>query len=359
MRDRLAERLLSTVMVWDSTQVRRQLRELQTLAGIKYDDYGNFGPGAKFIESLAGWLNQFPMERRQIALDFVLGELVFISETQMTHLITLVPTEVIASELRTRIAKITDIPVHRIRAMEQHADFKQLRRASLIIGASDGARLDQLRRASGLSHEQFLQGPAATPDQIKPLARELAKQLAGSNAEHAPFQHVFFVDDFSGSGRTLVRDTDEGVKGKLLRLRNDLADAAKQGYVVPDIPGTIVLYCASEQAEEHVRSHLHKVGLSDWSVRASQTIPNAVRVTDTNSKMITLSHEYYDPATEDEHKEGPVPIGYSDCALPLVLAHNTPNNSICPLWMDTRDKAESKQRKALFPRYERHHPDRP
>lgn len=360
MRDRLAERLLSTVMGWDSTQVRRQLRELQTLAGIKYDDYGNFGPGAKFIESLAGWLNQFPIERRQLALDFVQDELVFISETQMTHLITLVPAEVIASELRTRIATSTDIQVHRIREMEQHPDYKQLRRASLIIGASDGARLDQLRRASRLSHEQFLQGPAATPDQIKPLAKELAKQLDSTDAEHAPFQHVFFVDDFSGSGRTLIRDTDDGVvKGKLLRLHEDLADAAKAGYVEPEVPGTIVLYCASEQAERHVRANLHKAGLEGWNVRATQTLPNTLRVTDTNADMTALSHDYYDPATEDEHKGGPVPIGYDDCALPLVLAHNTPNNSICPLWMDTRDKPDSLKRKALFPRYERHHPDRP
>jgi hypothetical protein len=359
VRDSLAERLLSTVMDWDSTQVRHQLGELQTLAGIKYDEYGNFGPGAKFIESLAGWLNQFPMERRQLALDFVLNELVFISETQMTHLISLVPTEVIAGELRARIATSTGIPIHRIRGMEEHPAYKQLRRASLIIGASDGARLDQLRRASQLSHEQFLQGPAATPDQLKPLSKELAKQRDSIDAEHAPFQHVFFVDDFSGSGRTLIRDTDEGVKGKLLRLRVDLADAAREGYVEADVAGTVVLYCASEQAVTHVRTNLNKAGLKSWNVQAIQTLPNALRVTDTNSEMVALSHHHYDPSTEDQHKEGPVPIGYNDCALPLVLAHNTPNNSICPLWMDTRDKPNSKNRRALFPRYERHHPDRP
>src|ERR1700722_3867292 len=359
MRDRLAERLLSTVMGWDSTQVRHQLRGLQTLAGIKYDGYGNFSPGAKFIESLAVWLNQFPIGRRQLALEFVQDELVFISETQMTHLITLVPAEVIDSELRTRIAESTDIQVHRIREMEERPDYKRLRRASFIIGASDGARLDQLRRASRLSHEQFLQGPAATPDQIKPLAKELAKQLDGTDAEHAPFQHVFFVDDFSGSGRTLIRDTDDGVvKGKLLRLHEDLADAAKAGYVEPDVPGTVVLYCASEQAERHVRANICKAGLKGWNVRSIQTLPNTLRVTDTNADMIALSQDYYDPATEDEHK-GPVPIGYDNCALPLVLAHNTPNNSICPLWMDTRDEPDSLKRKALFPRYERHHPDRP
>ena len=358
MKDELAERLLSRVMGWDTTQVTQQLGELQTLAGIKYDEYGNYGPGAKFVESLAVWLHQLPEQRRQLAVDFVLNELVFISETQMSHLITLVPTEVIAPVLRARISQSTEIPIHRIHEIEQHADFKHLRRASLVLGASDGARLDQLRRASRLSHEQFLQGPAPSPEQLKPFAEKLAGQQP-TEATHAPFEHIFFVDDFSGSGETLIRDDDGGPKGKLVRLRENLVAAAEAGYVRPNVPGTIVLYCASEQAEQHIQANLHRASLDGWEVRATHTLPRALRVTDdTNPEMVELCHEYFDPITEDEHK-GSVPLGYSECALPLVLAHNTPNNSICPLWMDTRDQPGSLDRRALFPRYERHHPDRP
>jgi hypothetical protein len=141
-------------------------------------------------------------------------------------------------------------------------------------------------------------------------------------------------------------------------LRRDLVESADAGYVLPDVPGTVVLYCASEQAVRHIAENLHKTGLGDWSVRSTHMLPLNIRVTYTNSEMADLACEYYDASTNDKHK-GPVPLGFSDCALPLVLAHNTPNNSICPLWMDTRDDPDSLKRRALFPRYERHHPDRP
>lgn len=65
----------------------------------------------------------------------------------------------------------------------------------------------------------------------------------------------------------------------------------------------------------------------------------------------------FDPVTVDDSK-GEAPIGYHDCALPLVLCHNTPNNSVCLLWMDTREIEGSRKLRALFPRYERHHPER-
>jgi hypothetical protein len=74
--------------------------------------------------------------------------------------------------------------------------------------------------------------------------------------------------------------------------------------------------------------------------------------------MATLCRAYYDPDTADQHKSD-TPIGYDDCALPLVLGHNTPNNSVCLLWAESPEGPNSNQRKALFPRYERHHRDRP
>jgi hypothetical protein len=87
VKDDLAERLLSRVMDWDTTEIKQYIPDLQMLAAIKYDEYGNYGPGAKFLESLAAWLQQLSEDHRQVALDFVLNELVFVSETQMSHLI--------------------------------------------------------------------------------------------------------------------------------------------------------------------------------------------------------------------------------------------------------------------------------
>ena len=59
-----------------------------------------------------------------------------------------------------------------------------------------------------------------------------------------------------------------------------------------------------------------------------------------------LLHKYYDSSIEDEHK-GKVLHGYADCGLPLVLTHNTPNNSLFLLW-------EREKTKPLFPRFQRH-----
>ena len=59
MRDQLAEQLLAKVMKWDSAEVAGHMPLLQSMATYKYDDYQQFFPGMRFIESLALWLQQF------------------------------------------------------------------------------------------------------------------------------------------------------------------------------------------------------------------------------------------------------------------------------------------------------------
>jgi hypothetical protein len=376
-------------MGWGTRELQQFVPDLQALSLMKYDEYGNYGPGIKFVENLAAWLDQFAVDERQIALDFVMDELVFVSNSELAHLVSLVPLEVLRPVIRTRIGEQLDIPRFRIAAIEATAEFQRLMRSSLIIGASDGAKLDQLRRASSeLSHEQFIQGTEPDLHQLERLARKLAKRFrdgdtnegddesalssdqvdADLNVENAttetsaiaPFEHVFFVDDFSGSGRTLLRKDDgEPWDGKLIRLRDHLVTAAQHGYVVPDVPGTIVLYFASEKAQDHLADHLAAAGFSNWTVEVVAELPSSRCIDRTNAQLAELCNRVVDPTTEDKHK-GLAPLGYSDCALPLVLAHNTPNNSICVLWMDTRDEIDprSTRLKALFPRFERHHKDR-
>jgi len=60
MKDQLAEELLAKVMGWKSPQdfVEHGL-PLQVIAAYKYDEYQQFSPGMRFIESLALWLGQF------------------------------------------------------------------------------------------------------------------------------------------------------------------------------------------------------------------------------------------------------------------------------------------------------------
>ena len=52
MRDLLAERLLAAVMGWSAEQVAEQRPILQSFAKYKYDEYQQFSPGMRFVESL-------------------------------------------------------------------------------------------------------------------------------------------------------------------------------------------------------------------------------------------------------------------------------------------------------------------
>jgi hypothetical protein len=346
-------------MGWSTGQFQAYVPNLQALAEIKYDEYGNYGPGGKFIENLAGWLYQFPTERRQVALDFVMRGLVFISEAEMRQLISLVPSASISPVLRARVGAAHGLAAHRIAAIERHSEYAVLRRKSLVLGASDGARLDQLRRVSQLSHEQFLQTPSPSIEQLQKLARKLANALMLTTGPQAAFEHVFLVDDFSGSGTTLIRKqaSGDGYEGKIISLRESLAAGAGEGLIVENVPGTVVLYCASEQALDQVRGCLVEMGLTNWSVEAVQILPYSLRVTERFPDMARLCEDLFDETSVDEDK-GRTPIGFADCALPLVLSHNAPNNSVCLLWLDTREREGSDDLRALFPRYERHHPDR-
>ena len=59
MRDELAENLLAKVMAWSDEEKARERALLQDLARYKFDEYQQYAPGRRFIESLALWLRQF------------------------------------------------------------------------------------------------------------------------------------------------------------------------------------------------------------------------------------------------------------------------------------------------------------
>jgi hypothetical protein len=359
MRSELAEELLTTLMGWDRAAFVDRVRELEALATYKYDEYGNFRPGIKFFESLAAWLNQFTPDERAVALDFVLEHLVFVSDAEMTHLIELVYTEHIDVVLRRRVSHETGVDQYRVAATVMRSEFTEIRRRSLILGASDGSRLDRLRRSSPvLSHEQFLQSSEPPPDLVSPMRTKLAEAL-GVGIEEASFRHVFLVDDFSGSGETMLRAEGHGYKGKLVKLKNSLEALVEVGLLEPEHGVTVILYLASEQAELHIRGLLAEAGMAPWELRVVQSLPLALRVSTTAPAFAQLAEVYYDDeAMTDEHK-GRAPVGYAGCELPLVLAHNTPNNSVSLLWADSSGDADGSGQRALFPRYERHHKDRP
>lgn len=361
MRPELAEELLHKLMDWDRAAFQEKVRRLEVLASYKFDEYGNFRPGVKFLESLAAWLNQFGDQiERTTALDFVLDRLIFISDGEMTHLIELVYADHIELVLRRRVARQLDCSPYQIARIVGNDAFAALRRRSLVLGASDGARLDRLRRSAPfLSHEQFLQSNEPPIGLVAAMRDKLVEAL-GQRKLDAPatFGHVFLVDDFAGSGETMLRIKDGAYKGKLCKLADAMDKLAAEGLLSKDVGVTVILYVASEQARIHLDTTLKTSPLPSWEVRVVQELPSWIRVNEQDAAFAALCERYYDRVLTDEHK-GEAPLGYASCALPVVLSHNTPNNSVSLLWADTTQEPDSLGRRALFPRYERHHRDRP
>jgi hypothetical protein len=74
-------------MGWDPAQVARYGADLLALAGLKYDEYERYLPGVKFLESLAGCLSDLNIDQRRTIVRFVLEDLIFMSRTELDHLI--------------------------------------------------------------------------------------------------------------------------------------------------------------------------------------------------------------------------------------------------------------------------------
>jgi hypothetical protein len=88
VKDELAESLLARVMGWDQQTVTAERAVLQNMARYKYDEYQQFAPGRRFIESLALWLSQFPAGKaRTTAYEFVRRRLIFVSSAEMDQLV--------------------------------------------------------------------------------------------------------------------------------------------------------------------------------------------------------------------------------------------------------------------------------
>jgi len=203
MNDKNAQQLLATVMGWDdSGEVQEYVPDLLLLAEYKYDHYQRFGPGSKFIESLAHWLKQFEEADRTIALNFVMNNLVFISDAEMSHLVQTAYIDWVVQERIRLVAEEKGIPVHKVGKITNDTRFKELGIKSLYLGLSDGARTNEFRRASfgDITNEQIWQayelGDEKTTDMVSELGSNLTSE--GFSAKEPRFNIVWLLDDFRG-----------------------------------------------------------------------------------------------------------------------------------------------------------------
>lgn len=355
MRDALAERLLANVMAWTPEDVARERPVLQALAALKYDEYQQFSPGMRFVESLALWLKQFDsMTERNVAYAFVLSRLVFLSHAEMAHFAAIAYPDVIRPVFIERAAKDTTLPPFRVSQVLGTEVFKQLERSSLFFGLSDGARVDLFRRSNKeLSHEQIFTSYEISKEKVFEIRTWLDEKRGLNDVAPA----LVLLDDFTASGTSCLTPDGERARGKLAKFveRVQTSEEWKTVVAFPKTRLVVVFYVATAQALTNIESGAEilrqKYGIEltvlcvqriapDISLNASQTEP-----------MIALIKKYYDPLAKEKHPEwgGDVPFGYKEGGLPLVIHHNTPNNSVFVLWAEDSDAVQP-----LFPRVSRH-----
>ncbi|MBV9122147.1 MAG: hypothetical protein JO112_02145 [Planctomycetes bacterium] len=369
MRDWLAEKLLAEVLQWTPEDVAQERPILQALAAYKYDEYLQFSAGSRFIENLALWLVQFETpEERHTAYAFMKGQLVFCSAAEMRHLVEIAYPDHIRTLLLDRTAGNSP-DRFRPATVATRTDFKVRQRQCLFLGLSDGARIDAFRRANrDLNHEQIWQSYELSEQRVTKLLGKLSQhleQITGRVPDPADcrFQTLVLLDDFSASGTsyyTLPATCPGG--GKITDFLKDLSDETKPVARLVDLRQLeviILLYLATEQAIEY----LGEASKATWvkrgipcTVEVVQLLPKEIRLVRGGGNEIdrVIEHsKYYDHDIYDEHfAKGRTPdarYGYADCGLPLVLHHNTPNNSVALLM-----SYEGLKFRGLFPRIQRH-----
>jgi hypothetical protein len=368
MRDALAERLFGEVMGMapeDEDLLVRTVRPLQRMASYKFDDYGGYGPGIKFLETLAIWLQQFERAEREVALQFVTDELVFLSDREIQHALALAYQDLVRPALVREAAAEVGVGAWCIAQVLGSSAFRIRQRRTMFMGLADGARLDQFRRANpALVHEQF-SITAEPPDRVATgLRDDLKKWLEKNQLEgDATFNRFVLIDDFSGSGFTALRQNpkDGTWGGKLHHVRTHLDSLVKLGVATSGFAVQVLLYTASEQAKDALRERIKAAGLS-WTVEVVQLIPRQ-NLVNPDSEFAEICRKYHDTHVDDKVKtdasSATAALGFRDSRLPLILSHNTPNNSVGILWENTADEPNSTSRfTPLFPRHERHKADR-
>ena len=382
MNQDLALKVLGRIMKWPDDHARDEFQWLRLMARLKYDGYHDFHAGMRFVESLVTWLQQFESsQERETAYAFVRRTLVYVGPSEMQRLVEQFYPRTVRDRLVSMVAAECGIQRYQVLAdPAARAKEKRLRRQTLFMGLSDGARIDTIRRAySGvLSNEQFVSSTQVDTEKWKDLLDNLRHDLQDPGAR---FRLVYLIDDFTGTGTSLLRFDKEKKKwkGKLIRFLDSVGNASKQlrnGELFPDdwVLG-VHHYVASSAAVEAIRKRLSE---ATNSLETLETVRNRVphssfgmvfprdlpidATPGRHDEFIGLTQTYYDPKIRTKHTDvGGVEhlgLGYGGCALPLVLEHNTPNNAVALLWAETeggdRGDTDAPAMRPLFRRRQRH-----
>ncbi|MBX5012216.1 hypothetical protein HJB67_19970 [Rhizobium lentis] len=383
MINTLALNLLADVMKWDNEVATEEYAWLRLISSMKYDGYSDFRAGVRFLESLVSWLRHFAEADRSTAYRFIKTRLVYISTLEMQRVIETFIPETVTPYLRGAVGEELRVKPYEVwKTTEAATAFRRHLRRCLFVGLSDGSRIDVLRRANAgrLSPEQVVPMMNVDDDKWKSLADDLKKELG----ENARFNDVYLIDDFTASGTTFIRFPEGKPKGKLYKFEKMVQDAKER--LKGDFPladnYTIHIhhYVSTTQAHDalvdrvcEANQKLEKKSFARALITEGMLLPNDLKLAtvDKTSRVATptrgsdgpvvdLCARYYDHdlyvRLEKHCKEAgqiDMKYGYADCALPLILEHNTPNNAVPILWAETEGKLGEPMH-ALYFRRDRH-----
>lgn len=366
MKPQLAMRLLADRMQWDDSRAASEFAWLRLMVGYKYDHYQGYGPGSRFFVNLLYWLGQFSsVAQREEAYKLVRTRLIYISQREMNHLVALT-MPVLEREMRRAVAHELGIPFH---ATWGRADarkrFKLMRLRTLFVALSDGARIDVFRRDNEgiVSNEQVVASSEISDTKWESVTKKLQERLvkSGYSEDDAIFERVCLIDDFTGSGFSLIRQEPDTLvwDGKVPRFcAHNTPRLGKQ--LRHECVIQVHHYLASSKAKQTISKTLtdyHKAapGFSFCTSFSSVLSPNIVIDESSDAGLVGLLTSCYDESVQTTHTASGLQFGYRESGLSLVLDHNTPNNSVALLWAASKDNGNAAHTmRPLFPRKERH-----
>jgi len=368
MKEETALRLLAGVMTWeDDDKARKEFEFWQLMSALKYDDYRDFLAGMRFLESLVAWLQQFEPTDREAAYSFARNRLVFISAAERERLVALLYPREIFHRLIKAAAKDTGVESWHVLADEKASNaLVRQRRSTLFLGLSDGARLDSFRHVNEniISNEQVVVGVQLATDKWKDLLKELQRDVQD---ETARFNRIVLVDDFTASGTSFVRQEEGKWKGKLNRFFESLKDFKEDTLLSPSYELIVHHHIGTPKAKVHLEENV-KAFVAEHASNGSEVghhdvtfghcYDESIVVSDHDApEFLAITEKYFDKSLVTEHtKKGgseQLWLGYAECRLPVILDHNTPNNSFAILWAQTQGK-QGRAMRPLFRRRQRH-----
>ena len=377
MNSNLANQLLASIMKWDAPTLASERAALEFMGSMKYDAYDRYMPGMRFMSSLVQWLNDIKEEDRDEAYKFIKEKLVFISSMQMNYLVDLLYDSKIRPILLDMSTAETGMPSYKCSSKVVRTRFEIEKRSALIIGLSDGAHTDILRRSAGFNNEQVLTNYYPDGKKLKDMLDELRKDQKLKGIENPFFRRILLIDDFTASGKSFIRfdESDREYHGKLKKIIDELCikDYVEKEEKIEHLSYLLnpeqkiqidILFCiATEKARTNIKSSLDDYLKSvNWQNKVEFNIHIVQILEDKLAIDIKTDKDLVKLLKKDEHfveecvisksykvgKNDNPWLGFDECALPVVLAHNTPNNSLPIIWQD------AERFHGLFPRISRH-----